>query len=296
VTRYLEVDYGIRLDRYDYVDTPNLFGPVVGARVAVTAGTVVTLGASQRAVAPGASEFLPPSGVGIWLPPERTFSTLVPGAAFRPERVRHYAVGIEQAIGEGARTVFARRFRQATTDQVATIFGLDRSRDVGHYYVASAGDAEIDGWQLGVSGNLLRYVRGTAAYTASRATWTSSAGLPLIWAVPSIARGSSERLHDLAFLVRADIPETSTGIRVGYRLSSAFARPRHESRTPTAGARFDVEVRQALPYQPIRGGRLEALIALANLATDPVAAASLYDEILTIAPPLRLVCGIQLRF
>jgi hypothetical protein len=297
VSRYLELDYGVRLDRYDYVDMPLQLGPSVGARLAVLAGTVVTASGSRRAVAPGASEFLPPPASGVWLPPERTFSTLDRQAPFRPERVRHVTIGVEQALGPDGHTVFVRRFQQSTADQVATIFGIDRSRDVGHSSVASAGSAEIDGWQVGMSGGLTSRVWGTVEYSASRADWTPGAEARAIGrAVPSLTRDSGERVHDLGLLVEADIPETSTGVRFGYRLSSGFASPRAVSPDSVTGARFDLEIRQALPYQPFRGGRLEALLAVRNLFSDPVAATSLYDELLTVAPPLRLVFGIQVRF
>src|SRR6185503_15103829 len=42
---------------------------------------------SQRMLAPGAEEFLPPATVGPWLPPERTFAALG-GEDLRVERTR----------------------------------------------------------------------------------------------------------------------------------------------------------------------------------------------------------------
>ena len=68
------------------------------------------------------------------------------------------------------------------------------------------------------------------------------------------------------------------------------------SRLPGFDGRFDVEVHQALPYQPIRGGKLEVLFAVRNLFYDAHDTRSLYDELLTVKPPMRLVGGIQIRF
>jgi hypothetical protein len=79
----LEIAYGLRFDRYDYLLTrPNLFSPNVGVRAGVASGYFLTVAASQRMVAPGADQFLPPSASGPWLPPSRTFSSLSPGRVF----------------------------------------------------------------------------------------------------------------------------------------------------------------------------------------------------------------------
>ena len=55
------LDYGLRLDRYDYVASPNLVSPEAGARVAVVARTYRRSPSAARwMIAPGADEFLPP--------------------------------------------------------------------------------------------------------------------------------------------------------------------------------------------------------------------------------------------
>src|SRR2546427_2701393 len=42
----------------------------------------------RSAVAPGAEEFVPPADSAIWLPPQRTFSSLTPGTRLDAERDR----------------------------------------------------------------------------------------------------------------------------------------------------------------------------------------------------------------
>ena len=76
----------------------------------------------HREVAPGAEEFIPPS-MGLWLPPERTFSQ-VSRASFLPER--HDQLEIAGVIGQvgGTRDRRARAFKEQVDDQVVTIFGL----------------------------------------------------------------------------------------------------------------------------------------------------------------------------
>jgi hypothetical protein len=44
------------------------------------------------------------------------------------------------------------------------------------------------------------------------------------------------------------------------------------------------------------GSRLELLFAVRNLHRDPGSEGSMYDELLTTAPPLRLMGGVRVRF
>ena len=58
------LDYGVRFDHYDYLSEPSLVSPHAGFGVEVVPGTVVRASTSQRMIAPGADEFLPPSESG----------------------------------------------------------------------------------------------------------------------------------------------------------------------------------------------------------------------------------------
>jgi hypothetical protein len=57
-----------------------------------------------------------------------------------------------------------------------------------------------------------------------------------------------------------------------------------------------VEVRQQLPYQPLRNGTLNLLFAVRTLLHDQGEYGSYYDELLTVKPPLRLTGGVQVQF
>ncbi|MEZ5316456.1 MAG: TonB-dependent receptor [Vicinamibacterales bacterium] len=299
VSRRLDVDYGLRLDRYDYVPGGGRLSPSLGVRAAIVPGLSVTAAASQRVIAPGATEFLPPESAGPWLPPERTFSALGNDRTLQAERVRHFEVGIDQALGRTghAPTAFVRRFHQTATDQVATLFGLDRTSSVGHYYVANAGNVALDGWRMGVSGQVTPWLGGEVAYTTARSDW-SGVQMPRLvrWQAPSVPRTGAERLNDVTMTLDATVPEVRTQVKMAYRVSTAFSGLRRDADAPSPGGRFEIELRQALPYQPIRGGRLEVLFAVRNLFMDPADGASFYDELLTVAPPLRLMGGLQIRF
>jgi hypothetical protein len=53
VRRGVELSYGVRLDRYDYVDQPELLSPRLGARLAVLPHTYLSVDMAQRVTAPG---------------------------------------------------------------------------------------------------------------------------------------------------------------------------------------------------------------------------------------------------
>jgi hypothetical protein len=292
------LDYGLRLDRYDYLADPELVSPAVGGRVAVLPRTALTSQVSRRLVAPGADEFLPPPASGPWMPPERTFSSLIPRAPIRAEEVRHYEVGIEHALGPGgdATTLVARRFHQAITDQVATIFGLGATSDLGHYFVATPGTVEVDGWGVGVRQQWRDRIQAGVNYSMIFANWDPHRQARAIRPIaPSAVRRGYERLHDLTATLAADIPETLTRLTVAIRANSGFAHA-NGGALPVLDGRFDVEVHQALPYQPLQGGRLELLFSVRTLSRDGRNPGSIYDEVLTVAPPLRFVGGFQVRF
>jgi Carboxypeptidase regulatory-like domain/TonB dependent receptor-like, beta-barrel len=157
VGSFVALDYGVRLDRYDYVASPNLVSPEIGMRLDLFPRTYARVQAARWMIAPGADEFLPPVSSGPWVPPERTFSSLVPNVAPRVEEVRHYEFGLGHHLGGRAdRTIYVRRFHQSSANQIATLFGIDAASDVGHYYVATPGNVELDGWGARVATRFAR--------------------------------------------------------------------------------------------------------------------------------------------
>jgi hypothetical protein len=294
----LTVDYGLRLDRYDYVAS-RFFSPRIGARVAVFEKTHLVTLASRRTVAPGADEFLPPASAGLWLPPERTFSSLVKGRPLQAEQVRHFEVGVEREFGGEAtrRTISVRRFRHSVLNQVATLFGVDETRDIGHYYVASPGNVQLDGWGVRLATRMTRRVSTSIDYSTGVGLWDHGREARILrFRAPTVVRPDEERVHDLTTSVDASVPETSTRVSAVYRLNTAFSSAASRTRRGSPAGRFDVQVHQGLPFQPIKGGKLEVVFALQSLFRDSRDPGSMYDELLTLAPPMRLMSGVQVRF
>jgi hypothetical protein len=293
----VELEYGARLDRSDYVDLEEFMSPRITTRAMILPRTFITADASQQILLPGAGEFLPPMSSGFWLPPERTFSTLVPGAAFLAERVRHAETGVGFLLdAEAQRAVSVRRFRQSSLHQMATVFGLS-DEAASHFHVGTPGSVEVTGWTVRYEGRLVRRFSGTVDYSLGEAAWHRGRQTRSVrWFAPSASRLGHERLHDLTMSVSAEIPETSTRVLMAYRVSSAFSRDERDLRQPGLGARFDVELRQSLPYRPVRGSALELVVAVRSLSRDLKSPGSIYDELLTVAPPLRVLGGLQVRF
>jgi carboxypeptidase family protein len=292
----VSVEYGGRYARYDYLAQPALFSPRLGLSLEPTKTFRVRTVLAQRMIAPGAEEFLTSAVPGPWLPPERTFSPLN-GDSFRVERARDLDVMVEHDFGPYAFGV--RRFFQGVDNQAMTIFGMrapDGTRSVGHYYVGGAGSVDVDGWGVRLSSNVSKRVSGSIDYSLVHGRWNSfgeiSESRP--W-LAKLTRAQDEDLHDLTTSIQTAIPETATRVFVLYKLNTGYAR-RSETLSDTGlDARFDVQVNQALPFG-VGNTKWEVLVGVRNLFRDPNDPASVYDELLVVRPPKRVVGGFLVRF
>jgi Carboxypeptidase regulatory-like domain/TonB dependent receptor len=297
LSRRVQMSYGARLSYYDYLDRDGLLSPRVAFSVMPVDHTWVRAIVSQRLLAPGAEEFLPPPSQAMWLPPERTFAPLV-GDTFLVERARHVEISVEREFDD-AYVVGVRRFYQEVDDQLVTIFGLRNEArprsELGHYFVATAGGFDADGWGVRFASPLTPRLRGSVDYTLTRARWSTAGDADAIERWSPSARREREEFHDVTTAVETEIPETATRVFVLYRINTAYSRPEAEMVRPGLDARFDVQVKQALPFLPF-GSQWEVLVGVRNLFREPIDAASVYDELLVVRPPKRLVGGVQVRF
>ncbi len=295
----LEVDARLRIDRYEYLVDPTLVSAHLGLRQQVAPRVFLVAATSPHRIAPGADQFTPPVSTGVWLPPERTFSALG-STALRSQRVASYEAGADTVIGrlsgEGDDvTLRVRRFREESANQIATVFGLDEASQVGHYYIASPGDVAIDGWLVGIAGRFGAHVHAAVDYRATRADWVRGESRFLLRrAERSAARSGFEQLHDVTATFDATVPSTSTSVNAAVRVNSGFSS--QAAAMPGLGARFAVEVRQQLPGRPLGRGELNLLVSARTLLHEFDVVGAFYNELLTVAPPVRLTCGLQMRF
>jgi hypothetical protein len=293
----LSVQYGGRYAHYDYLQQRGLLSPKFGVSVEVLPETTVRVALEQRMVAPGAEEFLTTSSPGPWLPPERTFAPLGEGD-LRAERGRFSDIGLDRQLGD-ALIVGVSRFHQSVDDQLVTIFGLSvpgGPQSVGHYYVAGAGAVEADGWQVRLNTAPNSRLQGSVLYSRTEARWIGRGAQDLLaTAAASAIRPDVEELHDLTTSLTADIRETATRVFVICKVNNGFVSPGLGSTGTMTDARFGIQVNQALPVA-FAGTKWEVLVGLRNLFRDPADPASVYDELLVVRPPKRLVGGFLVRF
>jgi hypothetical protein len=277
----------------------SLLSPRAGVTLTpLDAGTHLEVHVAQRMLAPGAEEFLAPSLVGPWLPPERTFASL-DGQPLRVERSRMLDVGLNHQFDD-AYIVGVRRFQQRVDNQLLTVFGVPVEggpQSPGHYFVGTAGAFDAEGWVFSLASAPSRAVHGSVEYTVSRADWISRGDMAAIALVaPAAIRPASEDVRDLTTSLETDLPRTATRIFVLYRFANAYANATDPTR-PAIDYRFDVQVNQALPFMPFSGtARWEVLVGLRNMFRDPTEAGSVYDELLVVRPPKRIIGGVLIRF
>jgi hypothetical protein len=295
----VRVGYGARYARYDYLPDEDLISPRLSVTLRPSSRDSLLLRAavSHRESAPGAEEFTPPA-IGLWLPPERTFSPVSRGM-FRPERLDHVEFGAERAWAGGV--VFGvRAFRQRVDDQVVTLFGLalaDTRRNVGHYHVGSAGDFEARGFAVNASRAVGDGVRVSVDYTQFGSRWHG--GSPDAAVLTQRARSvlrKSERIHDMTASVESIIAPSSTRLFIMYKLNTGFATANDTTPSALHNVRFNVQVNQSLPFLQMMNANWEMVVAVTNLFRDDMFDRSVYDQLFVVGPPKRILGGMTMRF
>ena len=301
VSPALEIGYGAELARYGYLEDGRLFSPQASVTMSPVDGTRVRAAVSRNMTAPGGEQFLPPLD-GVWLPPERTYTSLSGLADLHAEQVRHVEIGLEHELGERS-VIGVRRFSQEVDNQLMAMFapGVHAPPGTlpasgGHYYMTGAGGVDVDGWGVTFDHELEERLRGAIDYRIVRSEWAPpgfAQGAELAAARPG---SGMDYFQDVAATLQAEIPETSTRIVARCRVSTAFAQFTSGGVDPGLDARFDLQVTQTLPFAPFEGSSWELLVALRSLFHEPGQGASIYDELLVVDPPRQLVGGLVVHF
>jgi hypothetical protein len=289
----VRLGYGARYADYGYLEQNRTFSPRISLELQPLSsdeGLRVRLAVMRTETAPGAVEFEPPAAV--YLPPERTFSSFS-DRALVPERVDHAEVGVRRAFG--AAVIAARVFQQATTDQVVGMFGASANgtASTGHYQLGSVGNVDARGWGVSVETPLGGRTRATVDYRQANAMWTR--GFAPERAVPLSIYRVADRVQNLTASVQSVLPMVDTRLLVVYNLNTADALA-DESSTLVGPGRFEIQVNQALPFLAFTNARWEALVAVRNMFYDAVDGASIYDEMLVVRPPTRVLGGVTVKF
>ena len=157
---------------------------------------------------------------------------------------------------------------------------------------------QVTGTTVSLRSAIAGRVHGSIAYTAARAQVMPGNDLGYVIVVaPDAGSALPERLHDVATSIETEVPETATRIVILYRVGNGYAHPVKGGRAPTGvDSRFDFQVRQALPFLNFTNARWEMLIAIRNFFREAEPDQSVYDELLAVRPPKRIVGGVTLHF
>jgi hypothetical protein len=299
----VSLTYGADYAQYDYLQGRNLISPSAELVMAPSRDFEISGRISRRALAPGAEEFLPPSETGIWLPPQRTFSSIEPGRALTAEHTFNAELGIKRRLG--ATTVGIRGFHQRVDDQLMTLFGADLpdlpEATLGHYFVGSAGDAKATGGAASIEGDVGGRIHGSVEYSLTSARLRLDDDLRyVVFMSPNTGQPYAERIQEVAARIEAQVPETATSVLLLYRVGNAFAHGTQNNAGTTTrrgiDSRFDVQIRQSLPFMDFRTARWEMLVAVRNFFRESARDQSIYDELLVVRPPKRIVGGLTMLF
>ena len=88
--------------------------------------------------------------------------------------------------------------------------------------------------------------------------------------------------------------QTATRLLVLYKLNSGFAGD--PVALQSADGRFDMQLRQGLPFMGAFKGDWEMLLGVRSLFRPTAEDRSIYDELLVVRPPKRVIGGLQVRF
>jgi hypothetical protein len=289
----VRLGYGARYADYGYLEQGRTFSPRMSVDVQPVSGDpslTVRMSVMRTETAPGAVEFEPPGTV--WLPPERTFSPFG-DRPLVPERVDHMEVGVRRAFGPTV--ISARAFHQITTDQVLGMFGPSTNvgTNTSHYQLGSVGDVDARGWGVSIETPIGARTRTTVDYRQASASWTR--GFAPESAAPLSAYRMADRVQNLVASVQSVVPVVETRLLVVYNLNTAVALA--DDPGPLGGAgRFEIQLNQSLPFLAFTNARWEALVAVRNMFYDAAEGASIYDELLVVRPPTRVLGGVTVKF
>ena len=256
---------------------------------------------AQRMVAPGAEEFVASETPGPWLPPERTFAPLGgpgPGNAFSVERARYVDLLVEHEFDDALRhrraPLLSERRQSAghaLRPQCARRAAVGRPLLRRQRRLARRG-------RLGAARQQHRgkRVRGSVDYSFTRARWLDrgdmadiAAWRPRRFATrPKICTTSRRRS-------RPRFPKPRRACSCSTRSTPDTPGPTRRNCAPASTPDSTCRSTRRCPSSSAaRGGKCCSGFAICSAI--PTIPASVYDELLVVRPPKRVVGGFLVRF
>jgi hypothetical protein len=142
------------------------------------------------------------------------------------------------------------------------------------------------------------WLRGSVEYSLASAELSPTTDTRyLLLTAPSAVGPRAERIHNVSTTVEAKLPETATRVLILYRVGNGYAHPSNGDSGSATDSRFDVQLHQSLPFMNFTSAKWEMLVGVRNFFREPGPdGQSVYDELLVIRPPKRIVGGLTMQF
>jgi hypothetical protein len=278
---------GARFSYIGFLADRNHIDPFAAVEVRPDERTRVRGAVSSRTLVPG-GDLLTLSVLGS--APAMAFAVM--DDQLRPERAIHYELTVEQALGSA--TLSARTFYEGVEDQLVNAFtGPSAARTLR---IVNGGGLQARGMGLTVARRFGDAFSGSVTYTYGHSWRRDPVAVTEAGALPDLFAYHDADFHDVVGRVETFIDWSDTRVIAFYRLNSLTPEVEGKKTGALANARFDVQVRQGLPFL---GGLTRAdwefLLAVRNLFYETSEGASL-DEVAVLNPPKRVLGGISVRF
>jgi len=286
LAEHLTASLGARYSYFGFLEDTNHLDPMLAIEMQTTPGTVVRASAVSRTLAPG-GDLLTLS--------TRDSSPYIAYAAIgdrlRPSKTTRYELAVDRSAG--STTLGGRAFYEGTVDQIVNVFeGYPSPRSLRMFNVSPLSARGV-GFTLGrhfgdaVSGSL------TYTYGFAERRETPGGGFFGLQASPSSFRRGD--FHDVEARLQTFIELTDTRLEAFCRINS-FNPDAIGPGGALANTRFDIQLTQALPFlQPLTRAEWEVLVEFRNLFYER-GEGGLFDELVVLHPPRRVVGGIAVKF
>lgn len=256
----LQIRYGIRYEHHNYLGNTEMISPAFELTFTVVENTRLTTGVSMNTTGLGLAE---DNGFEVMSVLNKANIRINDTAQVVPERALRYHFGVEQRIGGAAISV--RAYYDDVTDELLGVY-LAGANGQHNYLFFNVGDTGARGVEVGVAGKIVDSVSGQITY----AFRDRDAGYG--WrALTQVGTGAgtvsfdqlARRTHEVHATLAAQIPMARTFVEATYNWRYGMLAVRDGQTRPDIG-RFDVRVRQPLPFRGLRT-EWSAMLQVRNL-------------------------------
>ncbi|HSB61051.1 MAG TPA: TonB-dependent receptor [Vicinamibacteria bacterium] len=289
LAEHVTASLGTRYSYFGFLDDANHLDGMLSVEVETAPGTTVRGSAASRTLAPG-GDLLTLS--------TRDSSPLIAYAAIvdhlQAPRTTRYDLAVDRSVGPT--TLSARALYEDTTHQIVNVFEPYPSTRSLHMF--NVGPLAARGVGVSLARDFGDAVSGSISYTYGLARRRGLIfGDGLLGGQPAGASFRKADFHDVEARVETFFDLTDTRVQAFCRINTL--NPSSDGpggNSAVTNTRFDIQLTQGLPFlQPLTRADWEVLVAFRNLYYEP-GEGGLFDEIVVLHPPRRVVGGIAVRF